>query len=178
MHDQILTFWFNELTPGQWFKKDPVLDELIKSRFGPLHHQAQHGELFNWRETPEGSLAEIIILDQFSRNIYRDKAESFASDALALCLAQVAIEKGFDVLLSKAKRSFCYMPFMHSESLVIHEQAVVLFNALGDENNLTFERKHQAIIQRFGRYPHRNNVLGRQSTLEERDFLNQPDSSF
>ena len=175
MHDQILTFWFNELTPEQWFKKDPVLDELIKSRFGPLHHQAQHGELFNWRETPEGSLAEIIILDQFSRNMFRDTPKAFAFDGLALCLAQHAVEKGYDMQLNEQERSFLYMPYMHSESKVIHQDAERLFKPL---DNYEFEVAHKKIIDHFGRYPHRNAILGRTSSDAEIVFLTQPNSSF
>ena len=110
--------------------------------------------------------------------MFRDKPESFAYDAMALTLAQVAIDKGFDKELSQIQRVFLYMPFMHSESQLIHEEAVKLFTALGIESNLEFEYKHKAIIDRFGRYPHRNAILGRQSTEEEIEFLKQPNSSF
>ncbi|MDO3721571.1 DUF924 family protein [Marinobacter sp. chi1] len=178
MYQDIIDFWFSELKPEQWWQKDAELDALIERRFGALHAQASAGELFPWRETPSGSLAEVIVLDQFSRNIHRDKPESFANDPLALGLAQVAISKGFDRELAPVERSFLYLPFMHSESQLIHVEAVKLYEQLGIRNNLEFEYKHKAIIDRFGRYPHRNNILGRASTPEEIEFLKQPDSSF
>ena len=178
MYKEIISFWFNEIEPKQWWQKSEEFDTLIENRFGTIHIQAISGELFQWRETSVGSLAEIIILDQFSRNMFRDKPESFAYDAMALTLSQVAISKGFDTELSQAQCVFMYMPFMHSESQLIHEEAVKLFTALGVESNLEFEYKHKTIIDRFGRYPHRNAILGRQSTEEEIEFLKQPNSSF
>lgn len=174
----VIEFWFSEIEPKQWWQKDLEFDALINQRFGKLHEQAKLGELFQWRETALGSLAEIIILDQFSRNIFREKPESFSCDNVALVLAQVAISKGFDTELSEAKRSFLYLPFMHSESKLIHIEAVKLYEALGSNNNLDFEHKHKAIIDRFGRYPHRNTILGRKSSEEEIEFLNQPNSGF
>ena len=134
--------------------------------------------LWMWRKTPEGRLAEILILDQFSRNMYRDQAESFAYDQIALVLAQEAIVQEADKQLPVEKRCFLYMPFMHSESLLIHKQAVILFDQPGMENNYQFELKHEEIIERFGRYPHRNTILNRQSTSEELAFLQEPGSSF
>ena len=178
MSNEIIDFWFSELEPNQWWQKDLEFDSMIQRRFGLLYEQAQAGELFQWRETAKGSLAEIIILDQFSRNIYRDKAESFSCDPLALALAQFAIAKGFDLELSETERTFLYLPFMHSESQLIHVEAVKLYEALGNSGNLDFEHKHKAIIDRFGRYPHRNTILGRTSTEEEIEFLKQPNSSF
>ena len=178
MYKEIINFWFEEIEPKQWWQKSEEFDTLIENRFGTIHIQAISGELFQWRETSVGSLAEIIILDQFSRNMFRDKPESFAYDAMALTLAQVAIDKGFDSELSQIQRVFLYMPFMHSESQRIHEEAVKLFTALGVESNLEFEYKHKTIIDRFGRYPHRNAILGRQSTEQEIEFLKQPNSSF
>ncbi|WP_047046989.1 DUF924 family protein [Vibrio mexicanus] len=177
-HLDVLDFWFKELEPKQWWVKDTNLDETIRSRFHNLHTQAAVCELSDWRETAKGRLAEIIILDQFSRNLYRDTPSAFAYDALALGLAQEAIRTGDDQALEPIERSFLYMPFMHSESLTIHEQAIVLFTKNGIENNLDFEIKHKVIIERFGRYPHRNEILGRTSTKEEIEFLKQPDSSF
>ncbi|MEW6991580.1 DUF924 family protein [Colwelliaceae bacterium 6441] len=178
MSKEIIDFWFSELEPSQWWKKDLEFDSMVQRRFGQRHQQAQAGELFQWRENAKGSLAEIIILDQFSRNIYRDKPESFACDPLALALAQFAIANGFDAELSMTERGFLYLPFMHSESALIHVEAVKLYQALGNQDNLDFEYKHKAIIDRFGRYPHRNNILGRTSTEEEMEFLKQPNSSF
>lgn len=178
MIDTILNFWFEELEPKQWFIKDNQLDNEIEKRFGALHQQATQGELYSWRDTAKGSLAEIIILDQFSRNIFRDQASSFAFDSMALTLAQVAISKQFDKDLTPQEKSFLYMPFMHSESLAIHNIAQQLFNQPGLEHNLDFEKKHRIIIEKFGRYPHRNQILGRTSTSEELTFLQKPNSSF
>lgn len=178
MYEEIIDFWFIELKPMQWWQKDELLDAMIKTRFGKLYQKAKAGELSDWRTTALGSLAEIIILDQFSRNIYRDQADSFACDPMALALAQFTIAKGFDKALPAKQRIFIYMPFMHSESELIHREAVKLFEDVGNENNLDFEHKHKAIIDRFGRYPHRNKILGRQSTQEEITFLALPNSSF
>lgn len=178
MYQSVLQFWFEELEPAKWWKKDVELDGQIAKRFTDLHEQARQGELFSWRENAHSSLAEVIVLDQFSRNIYRDSAKAFENDGMALVLAQTAIDKGFDQQLSQAQRSFLYLPFMHSESLVIHEQAEALYIALGIPDNLDFERKHKLIIERFGRYPHRNAILGRVSSEEEERFLKQPGSSF
>lgn len=178
MDSEVLEFWFNELEPKQWFVKDLDLDAMIEARFCFLVEQARAGELFGWRVTPQGRLAEIILIDQFSRNIYRDKPESFSADAVALVLAQEAIAAGADQQLQTKERAFLYMPFMHSESRVIHEQAAVLFDQPGLEYNLEFEYKHKAIVDRFGRYPHRNEILGRSSTAEELEFLQEPGSSF
>lgn len=174
----IIDFWFDEIEPKMWWQKDSDFDHLISDRFLDLHTKAKNCELFTWRQTALGSLAEIIILDQFSRNIFRDKPEAFAQDNLALALSQRAIEKNFDQELEKSHRSFVYMPYMHSESLVIHEEALNIFNQPGLENTLDFELKHKKIIEQFGRYPHRNKILNRPSTAAEIDFLKQPNSSF
>lgn len=174
----ILDFWFKEVDPKQWWAKDTAFDQLIKQRFSKVYEQATRGELFGWRTSAEGRLAEIIVLDQFSRNMFRDSPESFAQDTLALVLAQEAISSGADKLIPIEQRSFLYMPFMHSESLIIHEQAVKLFGQPGLEYNLDFELKHKVIIEKFGRYPHRNEILKRSSTEAELEFLRQPDSSF
>ncbi|GMQ47592.1 DUF924 family protein [Vibrio sp. 10N] len=174
----VLEFWFQELSPKDWFGGDKSLDDLIEHRFAALHKQAHQGELYHWRLTPEGRLAEVIVLDQFSRNLFRGSPESFASDPMALALAQEAVASGADERLTPEQRTFLYMPYMHSESLKIHEEAVQLFKSNGIENNLDFEYRHKAIIERFGRYPHRNEILGRESTVEEIEFLKQPGSSF
>lgn len=174
----VLSFWFDELDSTQWFKKDHGLDTLIRSRFGQVHSAAANGELWPWRATAQGRLAEIIILDQFSRNIYRESPQAFACDTMALVLAQEAISIQADFMLSTEQKAFLYMPFMHSESLDVHDVAMELFNTEGLEKTLDFEVKHRNIIARFGRYPHRNKVLGRSSTPEEARFLAQPGSSF
>lgn len=174
----IIQFWFDELTPQQWFMKDVALDKTITKRFCTTHAAAIAGELYLWRETPEGRLAEIIVLDQFPRNMFRDTAKAFASDNLALILAQEAIRQGDDQRIDIEHRAFMYMPYMHSESAMIHKQAEQLFSQAGAEYNYEFELKHKAIIDQFGRYPHRNEILGRTSTPEEIAFLKQPNSSF
>ena len=176
--NDVLQFWFDQLTDQQHFVKDAVLDAEINSRFGATLQAAARCELFAWRVTPLGRLAEIIVLDQFSRNIYRDTPLAFAQDALALALAQELVASGQDQLLTVKHRHFAYMPYMHSESALIHAQAVHLFAQPGLENALDFEQRHQAIIARFGRYPHRNAILHRVSTPEETAFLNEPGSSF
>ncbi|HIL92141.1 MAG TPA: DUF924 domain-containing protein [Cycloclasticus sp.] len=178
MHQQILKFWFEELTPAQWWVKDEQLDLLITGRFSNIYTKASQCELFEWRDTAEGRLAEIIILDQFSRNMFRDSPLSFANDSLALALAQEAVLLGADKELNSVQRSILYLPFMHSESLKIHEIAMLLYKKNGIEANLAFEIKHKEIIEKFGRYPHRNNILGRSSTKEEVEFLKQEGSSF
>lgn len=175
---EILKFWFEETTPGQKFKKDAVFDALIRARFAETHREASQGELHAWRSTPEGRLAEIIVLDQFSRNLFRDDPQAFACDGMALVLAQEAVRFGADQAPDPRRRVFLYMPYMHSESRAIHVIAEQLFRQLGIAENLKFELAHKAIIDRFGRYPHRNAVLGRESTAEEREFLQRPGSSF
>ena len=174
----ILHFWFTELTAAQHFAKDAALDEAIRTRFAATLGAAVRCELFGWRATPEGRLAEVLVLDQFSRNVYRDTSRAFAQDALALALAQELVASGQDRSLPVEQRRFAYMPYMHSESALVHEQAVALFSQPGPEDNLRFEHAHKAIIDRFGRYPHRNAILGRSSTAEELAFLSGPGSSF
>lgn len=178
MYQSVLQFWFEELDPAQWWVKSPELDMDIRRRFGRLHAQACLGELFEWRTRTRGRLAEIIVLDQFSRNIYRDRPQAFAADGMALVLAQEAISNGAEKGLSPQERLFLYMPFMHSESLKVHDVALALFEQNGLTDNLEFEVRHRDIIARFGRYPHRNALLGRASTEEEKRFLEQPGSSF
>lgn len=176
-HD-VLTFWFDELTPAQHFAKDAALDRRIRTDFSEVHAAASRGELEAWRADAPGRLAEIIVLDQFSRNLFRDDARAFANDTVALVLAQEMVRLALDQTLAPGRRAFAYMPFMHSESPRIHARAVELFSQPGLEYNLKFERAHKDIIDRFGRYPHRNVVLGRESTAEELAFLKQPGSSF
>ena len=174
----ILHFWFNELTPRQHFVKDPVLDTAMRERFGGILVSAAQCELFDWRTSPQGRVAEIILLDQFSRNIFRDTPRAFAQDALALALTQELVASGQDLSLTLEQRRFAYMPYMHSESALVHTQAVRLFSQPGLEDNLDFELRHQSIISRFGRFPHRNALLARPSSAEEMAFLATPGSSF
>jgi uncharacterized protein (DUF924 family) len=174
----ILNFWFEELTPKQHFVKDAALDASMRVRFGSTLEAAARCELWGWRATPQGRLAEILVLDQMSRNIFRDTPRAFAQDAIALVLAQQLVESGQDHNLNVAQRRFAYMPYMHSESALVHTQAVALFSQPGLEDNLDFELRHKAIIDRFGRYPHRNAILGRTSSAAELAFLAEPGTSF
>ncbi len=178
MPDIVLRFWFEEITPAQRWKVDPAFDQLIIERFAEVHAQANRCELFRWRSEPRGRLAEIIVLDQFSRNMHRGDPRAFASDPLALALAQEAVAAGADMALPEEERGFLYMPYMHSESRAIHAIAEPLFKANAGSNTHDYEVRHKAIIDRFGRYPHRNAILGRESSEEERAFLAQPGSSF
>ena len=176
--EAILHFWFTELTPKQHYAKDAALDETIRTRFDATLTAAARCELFAWRATPEGRLAEILVLDQFSRNVYRETARAFAQDPLALALAQELAASGQDRSLPLAQRSFAYMPYMHSESALVNAQAVELFSQPGLGDTLRFELRHKEIIDRFGRYPHRNALLGRESSPEELAFLSEPGSGF
>lgn len=169
--DEILAFWFKELTPKQHFISDVKLDKEIINRFSDIHAEAANAGLAHWRETPDGRLAEIIILDQFSRNMFRGDAKSWSHDPLALELARDAVAVGDDLTIEQSRRAFIYMPFMHSESLQAHEEALVLFENLGNEGNLKFEILHKEVIDTFGRYPYRNKILGRESTLAELEYL-------
>jgi uncharacterized protein (DUF924 family) len=173
----VLRFWFEEISPQQWWRRDPAFDQTLRTRFGDLQAAASRAELWRWRETADGRLAEIIVLDQFSRNMFRNDARAFAADPLALGLAQEAVRVGADLEISAERRAFAYMPYMHSESRAVHEAALVLFRERAP-TNLDYELRHKAIIDRFGRFPHRNATLGRVSTPEELAFLIEPGSSF
>jgi uncharacterized protein (DUF924 family) len=177
-YQPVLRFWFEELSPAQWWKVDPELDRLIAERFSDVHARAIRSELFGWRREPEGRLAEIIVLDQFSRNMHRGRGLAFANDTLALALAQEAVAAKADLALPAARRVFLYMPYMHSESRAIHDVAEPLFRERAPKDNHDFELRHKTIVDRFGRYPHRNEMLGRESTPEELVFLTQPGSRF
>lgn len=176
--DDILYFWFTECSPKDWWQKSKDFDDLVKRRFLNLYEAAAAGELSHWRTTIRGRLAEIIVLDQFPRNMFRDSGRAFAADATALVLSQEAIRAPGYERLTAEEKAFLLLPFMHSESPAVHTQAVRLFDQPGLEDNLDFEHRHKAIIDRFGRYPHRNAILGRVSTPEEIAFLKEPGSSF
>ncbi|HEY0918277.1 DUF924 family protein [Devosia sp.] len=169
--DDILSFWFDEHGPQDWFGGAAAFDALLAERFGAVHPLIAAGEAWAWRTSPGGRLAEIIVLDQFSRQLYRGSARAFATDGMALVLAQEAVAGGHDLELEPVRRKFLYMPYMHSESLHIHEEALRLFTALGDEDTLGYERAHVEVLERFGRYPRRNAALGRQSTPAELDYI-------
>jgi uncharacterized protein (DUF924 family) len=178
MHQEVLKFWFEDIEPKMWWSAAPEFDKLVKDRFLSLLEQAARGELFAWRKEPKGRLAEIVVLDQFSRNVFRNTPAAFAQDAAALILSQEAVAAGVLDELSPIERAFLLMPWMHSESRRIHVEAERLFREFTPEDNFKFELRHKAIIDRFGRYPHRNNILGRVSSEEEIAFLKQPGSSF
>ncbi len=176
--DDLLDFWFRDIPEAAWWRKDADFDAQLAQRFGAAHAAAAAGELWHWRDCARGRLAEILLLDQIPRNIFRDTPRAFAGDGMALALAQEAVRAGADAALPARERAFLYLPFMHSESAAVHAEALRLYAAPGLEFNLDFERRHAVIIQRFGRYPHRNAILGRSSTPEELAFLNEPGSSF
>lgn len=178
MCNEVLDFWFKEIEPKNWFVASDEFDETIKRRFLACLQQAQAGELFSWRLTAQGRLAEIIVLDQFSRNVFRNTPAAFSQDSMALVLAQEAVSAGALTVLNESERTFLLMPYMHSESAAIHQHAECLFKDFGEANSYEFELKHKVIIDRFGRYPHRNLILGRESTDQELLFLTQPNSSF
>ena len=176
--EDILRFWFDDTPPERWWKVDPAFDALLREKFLATLVQAAAGELHAWRGDARGRLAEVIVLDQFPRNIHRDTPLAFASDPMALALSQEAVRAGALAQLEAIERSFLLMPWMHSESAAIHALADPLFRDHAPADNHAFELRHKAIIDRFGRYPHRNAILGRSSTPEELSFLQQPGSSF
>lgn len=170
-YQEIIDFWFRELKAEDWFFKSDALDLLMTERYIALHSSVLAGEHSAWRQEPLGRLAEIIVIDQFSRNIYRDDPKSFIYDPLALVLAQETIRGDYHKDFSPTLKQFLYMPFMHSESKVIHATAMLLFSEPGLEENFEHELKHKEVIDRFGRYPHRNKILGRVNTPDEEQYL-------
>jgi uncharacterized protein (DUF924 family) len=176
---EVLEFWFEQSTPKQWFAKDLTFDTTIKQRFDSRVQQALNHELLDWAQEPETGLALILLLDQFTRHIYRDDPRAFAGDVQALALAQRAVDQGWVAgNADLSHRRFYLMPMMHSEDLVVQRDSILLFATHTDQNTLSFAQRHLAIIERFGRFPHRNQVLSRQSTAQELAFLEQPGSSF
>ncbi len=176
--DEVLAFWFGEITPKQRFAKDDAVDAAICQRFGTLHREFCRGVPADWRETPRPLLAAVIVLDQFSRNLARGRGEAFAQDEAALALTRSALDRGFDAGMSGEERQFLYMPLMHSEVLADQEECERLMTAAGLEEAADYARRHRVIIARFGRFPHRNAALGRFSTPEELAFLREPGSNF
>lgn len=176
--DEILNYWFKELSPKDWFKADPERDAEMARRFRPAYEQLATGVPPDLLAEPEGFLAAILLLDQFPRNLFRGEAPAFATDGLALDLAKRAIAEGIDRRLTPEQRSFVYMPFQHSEQKADQARSIELFTALGNQLNLDFAMRHKEIVDRFGRFPHRNEILGRRSTDEEAAFLREPGSSF
>lgn len=186
----VLAFWFgapgdahHNKTREEWFRKDDAFDAEIRTRFGTLIDDALGGRLTSWSKTTDGALAQILVLDQFTRNAFRGTPRSFAGDAQALTLARKLVADGRDRSLPGVRRSFVYLPFEHAEDLATQNQSLDLFKQLGrDEPEhaslTTWAERHHAIIARFGRFPHRNAILGRPSTPEEEAFLREPGSSF
>jgi uncharacterized protein (DUF924 family) len=180
----ILDFWFGDETGArdEWFRKDPAFDEAIRARFGTAVTAALGGEFGAWTAEPRGALALVLLLDQFTRNLYRGTARMFAGDARALRVAESAVAAGFDRALGPHERSFLYLPFEHAEAAAAQQRSLALFTQLAEETGLQapleWAQKHAAIIRRFGRYPHRNDMLGRASTAEESAFLAGPGSRF
>ncbi|GAB4359043.1 MAG: DUF924 family protein [Gammaproteobacteria bacterium] len=167
----VIEFWFSETTRPKWFKSTKAFDRALKERYLSLWERARDGGLDHWRETPEGALALVIVLDQFPLNMFRDEPLGFSTEAASRRVAAEAIEKGFDREMSDEQKAFLYLPFMHSESLADQDRSVALFEAAGLNDNLKWARHHREIIRRFGRFPHRNEILGRESSEEEVAYL-------
>lgn len=185
----VLDFWFGPRagpdhgkSRPEWFRKDDAFDADLRRRFEPVHGAAHAGALDDWQAVPHSALALVIVLDQFSRNMYRGSPRAFASDAKVLGVARAAVDRGFDQALSATERSFLYLPFEHGEDLPTQNRSVELFERLrefpGMLQAIDYAYRHRAVIERFGRFPHRNAILGRPSTPEEIEFLKQPGSSF
>jgi uncharacterized protein (DUF924 family) len=176
---EILRFWFEETRPRQWFAKDPGFDALVRERFGGLTGRAIAGELAAWGEAAQSGLALMLLLDQFPRQIWRNTAQAFAGDRQALPLSQRAMARGWMAAEHEpARRQFWLMPWMHSEELAVQEAALPLFERFTDARTADFARRHRDVIARFGRFPHRNAALGRESTPQELAFLQTPGSGF
>ena len=167
----ILDFWFAEEMRTKWFASTPQLDATIRDQYEPVWEAAMQGELEGWLDSPQGCLALAIILDQFPLNMFRGTPKSFASETKSREVARHAIHEGYDKQIDTARLAFLYMPFMHSENLADQDLSVQLFEAAGLENNLRFAQHHREIVRRFGRFPHRNAILGRGSTAEELVYL-------
>jgi uncharacterized protein (DUF924 family) len=172
--DEVISFW-REAGPEKWFAKDEAFDQTCRDRFLPTYEAAARGDLNEWELTPDGALAVILLLDQFPRNMFRGQRETYKTDPVALMAADRAIERGFDHKVEPLFRRFFYLPFMHSESLGDQERSVALNEALGEEDSVKYAHHHHDIVARFGRFPHRNAILGRETTPEEEAFLKESD---
>lgn len=175
---EVIDYWFVETEPEKWFQKDEAFDETVRVRFLDTYRRAAAGQCDGWRKSPHGCLALIITLDQFPRNLFRGDARAFDTDTAARAVLRHALENGFDQSLSTDERRFLYMPLQHSEDAADQALSITLNGAVGDPDLLKWAEAHKRIIDRFGRFPHRNEILGRHSTPEELDFLSQPGSSF
>lgn len=167
---EVIAFW-REAGPERWFEKNEVFDEAVRARFLALHERAAAGELKDWENSAEGTLALLLLFDQFPRNMFRGTARAFATDELARAIAAGALLKGFDAQVPSDLRTFLYLPFEHSEDMADQERGLALYTAAGDQDDLKWAQIHADIIRRFGRFPHRNAALGRSTTPEEQAFL-------
>lgn len=174
----VLEFWFEEITPRDWFAKSDEMDAQITKRFGKVHSRLVGPPALPFQNDPEIALSAILVLDQFSRNMFRGDARSFASDPMALMIARQMVAKGWDQKIALEHRIFVYLPFEHSEEMADQDTSVALIKALGNEQFTRYAHAHRDVIKRFGRFPHRNAILGRTSTLEEEAYLSQPGSGF
>jgi uncharacterized protein (DUF924 family) len=172
--DEVLSFW-RAAGPEKWFAKDEAFDQACRDRFLHTYEAAARGDLNEWELTPDGALAVILLLDQFPRNMFRGKRETYKADPVAVMAADRAIERGFDTKVDPLFRRFFSLPFMHSDSLRHQERSVTLNEALGDEDSIKWARHHRDIVARFGRFPHRNHILGRETTPDEEAFLQESD---
>lgn len=174
--EELIEFWFSEPVVKLWFKSTPEFDTQLRKRYLDIYEYAKHGHLDDWRETPLGSLALVILLDQIPLNIFRGRPESFSTEEHARRVASIAIKHSFDRELNDRQKAFLYMPFMHSENLQDQDFAIKLFEQAGLQNNLRYARHHRGIIARFGRFPHRNPILGRASSSDEMAYLDSPEA--
>lgn len=174
---EVIRFWFEETAPPQWFQKNPEFDDLVRRRFLSVYEAAREGRYDSWAQDAEGALALCIVLDQFPRHMFRDTPQAFMTDDQALSIVRDAIGKGFDQVLEPVKRGFLYLPFQHSEELAEQERSLKLYTAMKNENpaGYIYAVRHHEAIARFGRFPHRNRILGRESTSEELEFLKERD---
>ena len=176
MPQEIIDFWFSDDVQKLWFNSTPEFDGLLRERFLGTWEQASRGELEHWLQSAEGCLALVIILDQLPLNMFRESAQSYATEARSCEVAHVALEQGFDKSLAPEQRAFLYMPFMHSEALADQQLALRLFAQPGLEGNYRFAQHHHGIIEKFGRFPHRNEALGRHSSAAELEYLNSKEA--
>lgn len=173
---EIITFWFSERGKPFWYNSTPEMDAELREKYSDLFHAAMKDELAPWQDTPEGALALIIVLDQFPLNMYRGQAESFSGEATSRKVAEAAIAQGFDAQLTDEQKSFMYLPYEHSEELVDQDRSVDLFTQAGITEGLKWAEHHRGIVRRFGRFPHRNDMLGREYTPEEEEYMNTEDA--